>query len=212
MVGPGEIACADGFLSPRQRAVLLQELEFTLWRPSLVVSRSGGALSSRQSFWRASESATEDWFGPALLSELRAVEGRIEQAFGIPATHFEPWQATRYGPGDDYAYHQDAGRWADAPEGERRWTALIYLETPEEGGATDFRELGRTIDPLAGRLAVWDNLAGTGAPDPRMVHAALPVRRGRKTVLVSWAHERALATRSAIPSAPEKERTAHGVG
>jgi prolyl 4-hydroxylase len=212
MIAPGEIACLDGFLTQEQCDGLMEELEFTLWRPSKVVSRvAGGALSVRDSLWRLSESTTEDWFGCALRREMRAIERRIARACGIPAGHFEPWQATRYGRGDDFHYHHDSGHWSDSPEGERRWTALLYLETPKRGGASHFRHLNRTIEARAGRLAVWDNLTVSGAPDPRMVHAALPVLRGHKTVLVSWAHERAFAESAQTPST-QQERTVDGVG
>ena len=61
-----------------------------------------------------------------------------------------------------------------------------YLNSVEEGGATNFPKIDLTIPPQAGVLLVWNNMARDGRPNPRTLHAGMPVMRGIKYVLTKW--------------------------
>ncbi|HEV8366188.1 MAG TPA: 2OG-Fe(II) oxygenase [Gemmatimonadaceae bacterium] len=109
----------------------------------------------------------------------------------ISAARFEDWQAVRYRCGGKFDYHLDAGLWSSEPAGERVWSVIVYLDTPLAGGATTFKQLGLKVQAVAGRLLLWKNLLSDGTPNPWMLHRGAPVRRGRKTILVTWIRERA---------------------
>jgi prolyl 4-hydroxylase len=185
----------DDFLSQETCAVVLEELEISFWRPSLVVRRNPkGLLRLHRSRRRVSESSSQEWFSPELLRELRRIETRLARLLGRPRERYETWQATRYDIGGKFDLHYDCGCWQNEPEGEREATVLIYLDSPSRGGGTCFPELGLEVEARAGRLLVWKNLLADGECDPRMIHSSLPLRRGRKTTLVTWIRQREIRT------------------
>jgi hypothetical protein len=180
----------DGFLAEATCLHVLDELEFAFWRPSTVVSRTNeGALRSHRSRMRISDTTSEQWFTPQLLRAMRRIERRLVTMLHVDRARFEEWQAVRYRCGGKFDYHLDAGFWSADSAGERECTVLIYLDTPVAGGATRFKELSVEIQAISGRLLVWNNLLPDGTPNPQMLHAGAPVRRGRKTILVSWIRE-----------------------
>jgi prolyl 4-hydroxylase len=183
--------CVDGFLRDAACQRLLEELDFAYWNPSTVVNRSPvGGVVARRSTMRVSETTTEDWFTPSAERMARHVRERIAALLKVSPVRFEPWQAVRYRCGGKFDYHLDAGLWSNEPAGERVWTALVYLDTPSAGGATRFKELGLSISAIGGRLLLWKNLLSDGTPNPWMLHRGVPVRKGRKTILVTWIRQR----------------------
>ena len=181
----------DGFLSERACRRILEELEISFWKPSSVIARQwDGSLRSYGSTRRVSETAHEQWFSPELLRELRRIEKRVAVILDAEVARFEQWQATRYRRGGRFDSHLDTGYWADEPAGEREKTVVIYLDTPGAGGGTRFEALDIVVEAKAGRLLTWDNLLGDGEKNPRMLHAAVPVASGIKTVLVTWVRQR----------------------
>jgi prolyl 4-hydroxylase len=67
---------------------------------------------------------------------------------------------------------------------------MIYLNEPEEGGATRFKSIGKTVQPETGKLLAWNNLLPDGRPNPATLHQGMKVRRGTKYVLTKWFRER----------------------
>ena len=63
---------------------------------------------------------------------------------------------------------------------------MIYLNQPEEGGATRFKEMERPIQPEAGKLLLWNNLLPDGSPNGATLHQGMKVRRGTKYILTQW--------------------------
>ena len=89
---------------------------------------------------------------------------RVSALVGVPATHAEQVQVVHYTKDQQYRKHWDAfdrkterGQKMMRQAGNRIVTALIYLQTPEEGGETDMVNLGLRIEPLLGRLLVFHN-------------------------------------------------------
>jgi hypothetical protein len=184
------LVLVDDFVPAATCAAMLRELRFVYWAPSTVVNRRDDAIVSFASAVRTSESAGQWWFTDELLGLLGGVESRLRTEFGIDPDRLETWQATRYHPGGLFRAHDDAGLWRNEPAGERTTTVLLYLDRPEAGGATEFPCLDLVVEPRPGRLLLWQNLRPDGSLDRLMRHAALPVERGAKTVLVTWGRQR----------------------
>lgn len=118
---------------------------------------------------------------------------RIDCLLGLPHASAEPMQGQRYRAGEEYRHHADYFRterdhWQLEKErgGQRTWTAMLYLNTPEAGGATDFPRLGLAVEPEPGTLLVWNNMGRTGRPNPMTFHAGSPVEKGAKYVITQW--------------------------
>lgn len=181
----------DGFLRVATCERFVDELEHAFWQPSTVVNRAAdGTVVAHRSKMRVSHTTTEAWFTPWAARIARSTRERVGRMLHVTPTRFEEWQAVRYGCGGKFDYHLDAGLWSAEPSGERVWTAMIYLDTPLVGGATTFKTFGLTVEAVAGRLLIWKNLLSDGTPNPWMLHRGAPVRRGRKTILVTWVRER----------------------
>ena len=146
--------------------------------------------------FRTSETCDLDSANP-LVSDVRE---RIAWLIGIPSSHGEPLQGQRYAAGQEFKPHTDTFNpgGADyylhcADAGQRSWTAMIYLNLPEDGGATRFKAIGKTIQPEPGKLLAWNNLLADGSPNPATLHQGMKVRRGTKYILTQWFRERPLS-------------------
>ncbi len=73
--------------------------------------------------------------------------------------------------------------------GQRTWTAMIYLNGVEEGGATWFPEAGLRVAPRRVLLLAWNNMSADGSPTTLTLHAGMPVVKGVKYVITKWFRE-----------------------
>ena len=143
--------------------------------------------------FRTSETCEFDPADP-LVAELTQ---RIADLTGIPASHAEPIQGQRYTAGQEFKPHTDSFNpgGADyfvhcADQGQRTWTAMVYLNQPEDGGATRFKAIGKTIRPETGKLLLWNNLHPDGTPNEATLHQGMRVRKGIKYIVTLWFRER----------------------
>ena len=65
-----------------------------------------------------------------------------------------------------------------------------------------FPELGLDVRARAGTVVAWENLMADGTIDPRMKHAARPLRKGSKITLTTWSRQRPIRL---FHHAPTKE-------
>jgi prolyl 4-hydroxylase len=145
--------------------------------------------------FRTSETCDLDW-RDALVAE---VDRKIAALLGLDLAASEPLQGQRYSVGQEFRAHTDTFEPGGydyhvhtAETGQRTWTAMVYLNVPEEGGATRFKAIGKTIQPEAGKLVAWNNLMpGGGTPNPATMHQGMKVRRGVKYIVTKWFRERA---------------------
>jgi prolyl 4-hydroxylase len=175
-----------GFLDDDTCAALIERIDERR-RPSQIADDVGIAN------YRTSETCDLDGRDPVVA----AVDRSISALLGLPPNAGEPIQGQRYAPGQEFKPHTDTfepGGYdfyvhtADA--GQRTWTAMIYLNKPEEGGATRFKTIGKTIQPEAGKLLAWNNLLADGRPNPATLHQGMKVRRGTKYIVTKWFRER----------------------
>ena len=146
--------------------------------------------------YRTSETCDLDWRDP-LVAE---VDDRICGLLGFSPRSGEPIQGQRYAPGQEFKPHTDTFEPGGydfylhtADLGQRTWTAMVYLNQPEDGGATRFKTIGKTIQPETGKLVAWNNLLPDGRPNPATMHQGMKVRRGTKYILTKWFRERAVS-------------------
>ena len=76
--------------------------------------------------------------------------------------------------------------------GPRVLTMFLYLSDVEQGGGTNFPDLGITVSPKRGRAALWPNVLNEDplSMDARTAHQALPVEKGVKYGANYWIHQR----------------------
>lgn len=127
---------------------------------------------------------------------VREVRDAVSALTGIAPGHGEPLQGQRYAVGQEFKPHTDtfnpgsADYYANTADlGQRTWTAMIFLNQPEEGGATRFKTIGKTIQPETGKLLLWNNLLPDDSPNPATLHQGMKVRKGTKYVLTQWYRE-----------------------
>jgi len=125
------------------------------------------------------------------------VDRRIANLLGVGKEHGEPLQGQRYQQGQCFREHADffyvdEPYWADYEPhgGQRTWTAMIYLNQPDAGGATLFKLLDVAIAPRLGRILIWNNMALDGSPNPWTLHEGMPVDAGTKYIVTKWYRER----------------------
>jgi prolyl 4-hydroxylase len=128
---------------------------------------------------------------------VRKVEDKITDLTGIPYSHGETVQGQRYAIGQQFKahhdfFHTDQPYWPEMERsgGQRTWTAMVFLNTPEGGGQTVFEKADIKVTPRAGNLLIWNNLDGVGVPNPFSLHRAMPVTAGTKYVVTKWYRER----------------------
>lgn len=141
---------------------------------------------------------------------IAAVIDRVADLVGIPARNAEELQVVHYPEGGEYHAHVDAydlstdrGVQRIAKGGQRIVSALLYLNTVENGGATGFPELGIEVPAIQGRLALFHNTLGeTTMVNPRSEHGCAPVEVGEKWVCNLWFRQEAVQ-----PSTAGRPRT-----
>ena len=126
-------------------------------------------------------------------ADIVRIEQKIADLLGIDNDHSEVLQGQRYSPGQEFKDHHDwfyetEGYWRkEAPNGgQRSWTAMVYLNEPEEGGGTAFPQLEYEVAPRAGMLLTWNNMTPEGHPNEHTLHAGTPVVRGTKYIITKW--------------------------
>ena len=171
-----------GFLDAGECERLIETIESRIQPSKLFNDRKHmGARTSSTHFFAAEE------------PETIALGLKIDDALGIARKHAETIQGQRYLVREEYRHHRDYFReerdhWQNERRrgGQRSWSAMVYLNTVEAGGETEFPELDLTVTPEPGLLIAWNNMDRNGRPNRNTRHAALPVNAGMKYVITQW--------------------------
>lgn len=122
---------------------------------------------------------------------VQRITERIVNVTGVPKSHYEEFQVLQYEVGQEYKKHHDmnpsnVGRVG----GVRILTFFLYLSDVEEGGGTEFPDLGITVKPKRGRAVLWPSVLDKypEKQDVLTMHAALPVEKGTKYAANHWIH------------------------
>ena len=127
--------------------------------------------------------------GEGVLVSL--IESRIAALLNWPIERGEGLQVLRYGVGAEYRPHFDYFDPAQAGTppilkrgGQRVGTVLMYLNTPEAGGATTFPDAGIEVQPLRGSAVFFSY--SQPSPSTRTLHGGASVLSGEKWVATKW--------------------------
>ena len=177
-----DLFTVPGFVSPQDCRKLIAVIESEIG-PSTLFDDGAAGRGIRTS-------STHYFRDHPLAMKLGA---KIDALLGLERAHAEPMQGQRYRAGEEYRHHSDHFRverdhWRRERlrGGQRSWTAMLYLNAIEAGGATDFPRLDLAIQPQPGLLVVWNNMDRRGRPNPALFHAGMPVRAGVKYVITQW--------------------------
>ena len=175
-----------GFVTPDLCEKLIALID-TQRRPSTVSDYNGDAA------FRTSETCDLDADIPIVAELERLIIGFI----GLDPAHGEPIQGQRYAVGQEFKAHTDYFEPGGidfhtytSVAGNRTWTAMIYLNEPEAGGATRFKAIDKIVQPETGKVLCWNNLRPDGSPNPSTIHQGMKVRAGTKYVITKWFRER----------------------
>lgn len=173
------------FLDAKQCAALCDRIDARR-RPSEISDDLGYEA------FRTSETCDLDAADPLVVE----VDRKLCDLLGIDPACSEPIQGQRYARGQEFKPHTDTFNpgGADffvhcAAQGQRTWTAMLYLNQPEDGGATRFKAIGKTVQPEIGKLLAWNNLLPDGRPNDATLHQGMKVRRGTKYIITKWFRE-----------------------
>lgn len=182
-----DLRILKGFLDTDDCAWLIAAIDARR-RPSTIADDSG------EPAFRTSETCELDMADPRVL----AIDRRIADLLGIDPAYGEPLQGQRYAVGQEFRPHTDYFEPTGidyhrfcARTGQRTWTAMIYLNVPEAGGATRFKTIDKTVQPEPGKLVCWNNLGPDGQVNGATLHQGMKVRAGVKYVVTKWFRERA---------------------
>lgn len=119
------------------------------------------------------------------------IERRIATLLNWPLDHGEGLQILRYRPGAQYKPHNDYfdPEQPGTPKilergGQRVGTLVMYLNTPQQGGATVFPDAGLEVAPVRGS-AVFFSYDRPHAIT-KTLHGGAPVLAGEKWVATKW--------------------------
>lgn len=184
---PRIVALGD-FLSEQECEALRAEASSRLARSETVETLSGGsevnvARTSQGMFFQRGETDL-----------CQRIEARLAALVNWPVENGEGIQVLRYSPGAEYKPHYDyfdpsqPGTAAILKRGGQRvGTVVMYLNTPEQGGATIFPDIGLDVHAVQGNAVFF----AYGLPDPSSLtlHGGAPVVKGEKWVATKWMRE-----------------------
>lgn len=174
-----------GLLSDEECEELAELARPRLERSSTVDNWSGGSELTQS---RTSDGA---YFVRGEHGLVERIEARIAQLLRWPVDRGEGLQVLRYGPGNEYVPHDDyfdptvpGGAALLERGGQRVATLIMYLRSPEKGGATVFPESGFEVAPVKGNAVFFSY--ERPHPISRVKHGGAPVIAGEKWIATKW--------------------------
>lgn len=176
----------SNFLSKKDCETIIKMIDQNKTRSS--VAGSGTSKSTYQET-RTSSTSNLDLNNPT----IKRVHKRIAKYLDLDITRGEALQGQLYEPGQYFKPHTDYFE-GDTyinhclGSGNRIHTLMIYLNSPEEGGETNFPNLEISYKPKRGKAISWPNMVD-GQVIPDMLHEGSEVKKGKKYIITSWWRE-----------------------
>ncbi len=187
LLHPRVIVFGD-LLSARECEALIEAARPRLRRSTVVDPVTGGdqAHEARTSYGAG--------FQRGETELCRRIEQRIARLLDWPVDHGEGLQILRYAVGAQYLPHYDyfdpaapGNALQLARGGQRVATLVIYLSTPESGGATLFPEAHLEVAAIRGNAVFFSY--DRPHPMTKTLHGGAPVRAGEKWIATKWLRE-----------------------
>lgn len=187
--GAPDLWVFSNLLSAAECTALMEAAAPRLIRSRTVDTRTGGEelnhdRTSHGMFYTRGETAI-----------VSRVEARIARLLNWPVQNGEGLQVLRYRPGAEYKPHYD---YFDPGEpgtpkilqrgGQRVGSLIMYLQEPEEGGATVFPDIGLRVQPLRGSAVFFSY--PRAHPVSLTLHGGEPVTAGEKWIATKWLREK----------------------
>lgn len=180
----------DNVLSADECDTLVAQAQAKLQRSTVVDPATGKEIniaerSSSGTFFRINETPF-----------IAKLDQRIAEIMHMPVENGEGLQILHYRKGGEYRPHfdyfppDDPGSQAHlAHGGQRVSTMVIYLSAVEDGGGTQFPEVGLTVVPKKGSAVYFEYCNAAGDVDPLTLHAGMPVLAGEKWIATKWVRQ-----------------------
>jgi prolyl 4-hydroxylase len=178
-----------GLLTDAECDALVEEARPRLARSETVVNATGAsevnaARTSDGMFFLRSESPL-----------IQRIENRVAKLLAWPVKWGEGLQVLHYRPGAEYKPHHDyfdpahSGTEAVLKRGGQRvGTLIMYLNTPDRGGATVFPDVALDVAAIKGNAVFFSY--DKPHISTRSLHGGAPVGEGTKWVATKWLRER----------------------
>ena len=174
-----------GLLSDEECVALMALAQPRLARSETVDNNTGGSEVN------AARTSDGMFFERGEHELIRVIEQRIAALLGWPVENGEGLQILRYRPGAEYRPHHDYFDPAHAGTprilqrgGQRVGSLVMYLNTPDAGGATTFPDVGLEVGPLRGNAVFFSY--ERAHPSTKTLHGGAPVVAGEKWVATKW--------------------------
>lgn len=140
-----------------------------------------GARTSSNAFFKRSETPF-----------IKIIEDYVANICNVDVNQLEPIQLGKYTKGQEYKYHYDYfDENSDQNKNQRIKTFLLYLNTIEEkyGGATDFKLVNKSFNPVQGKVIIWNNKNGNKL-NKMSLHCGKPIIGNvTKYIMTIWIRE-----------------------
>ena len=174
-----------GLLSDAECIALMALAEPRLARSETVDNATGGSEVN------AARTSDGMFFERGEHALIRTLEQRIAELLQWPLENGEGLQILRYRPGAEYRPHHDYFDpvHSGTPRilergGQRVGTLVMYLNTPDGGGATTFPDVGLEVAPVRGNAVFFSY--DRAHVSTKTLHGGAPVTAGEKWVATKW--------------------------
>jgi prolyl 4-hydroxylase len=177
-----------GLLSDQECDEIMALADARLARSETVATASDGSEVN------AARTSDGMFFERGEHAVIKRLEARIAALLEWPVENGEGLQILRYRPGAEYQPHYDyfEPEHVGTPSilkrgGQRVGTLVMYLNTPDAGGATVFPDIKLEVMPVKGNAVFFSY----DRPHPMTLtlHGGAPVVEGEKWVATKWLRE-----------------------
>lgn len=175
----------ENFLNESECAKLIDRIQSRL-------QPSGLSSHEEDDAFRTSRTCFLDNLDDDFVAEI---DDRICRMLGVHSSYSESIQGQYYEPGQEFKAHTDFFEENEMAThggalGQRTYTFMIYLNDVEQGGETEFTQLGKVYRPKLGTALIWNSLNPDGSPNAFTLHQAHKVKRGHKAIITKWFRSR----------------------
>lgn len=184
-----DVCLLANVLSESECHALIELARPKLNRSKVYVTDSERSSEGVVSYVRTSQQAG---FKFGETAEFDVVYERLSGLLRWPVTHMESLHVVRYLPGADFAPHHDFFAASQAlvdADGQRLASVVVYLNTPDSGGATSFLDVQLEIFPQRGSMLFFSYLGADEAT--KTLHAGVPLGCGEKWIATIFLKDRA---------------------